>query len=127
MQDSELMPQMSDHDAIITLVSEVRNLGRGMNELKSDIKEVKENVAQRVSDLEREKLDIATADKMMAEAEKLHTEMKAAYEKVDTDHETRLRAMKEFLDNLKGKYAVIAFFVILGLNALVAIVIARFT
>ena len=52
----------SDHDAITTLVGTVANLDKRFtekfDELKSDIKDLKDGTAQRITNLENEKLNI---------------------------------------------------------------------
>lgn len=95
----------SDHDAIVTLVAETRALGRQISDMKNvelkdikaDIKEVKENVADRVRDLEQEKIDKAEVIKLQADAKIIHD-----------DHENRIRNTETFINNSKGKYAILA-------------------
>ena len=107
----------SDHDAIVTLVAETRALSRQISEMKNvelkdiraDIKEVKDNVADRVRDLEQEKIDKAEVLKMQQDAEKIHT-----------DHETRIRVNEQFRENFKGKYAILA---VLG-SAVISVVVS---
>ena len=107
----------SDHDAIVTLVAETRALGRQIAEMKNvelkdiraDIKEVKDNVADRVRDLENEKANKADIDKMASDAEKIHA-----------DHETRIRVNEQFRENFKGKYAILA---VLG-SAVISVVVS---
>ena len=91
-----LMPA-TDHDAIVTLVSEMRQLRVEVKDIKTDIKAVQENVANRVSDLEQEKIDKVEAMRLFDANEKVHI-----------DHEERLRELKTFKDDLKGKYAILA-------------------
>lgn len=91
-----IMPT-SDHDALVTLVSEMRQLRTEVKDIKSDIRDVKDNVSNRVNDLEQEKLDKAEAMRLLSEADKIHQ-----------DFETRLREDRTFIDNLKGKYAILA-------------------
>jgi hypothetical protein len=95
-------PQLpaTDHDAIITLIAEVRNLGKGMDALKADIKEVKDNVAQRVSDLEREKVDKAEVDRLLKESENIHR-----------DHSKRLRFLERGYWIAVGALAMIDFYI----------------
>lgn len=107
----------SDHDAIVTLVAETRALSRQISEMKNvelkdikaDIKEVKDNVADRVRDLENEKMDKAEVLKMKTDADKLHD-----------DHETRIRVNEQFRENFKGKYAILA---VLG-SAVISIIVS---
>lgn len=89
----------TDHDAIVTLVSETRQLRTEIREMKGDIKEVKNNVASRVNDLEREKLDKEEAARILAEANKLHE-----------DHEKRLRRLEWALGLVAGALFLLQFF-----------------
>lgn len=111
MENADQKPQPyppipnTDHDAIVTLVSEMRQLRKevsdlktvDMKELKDDVKEVKDNVADRVADLENEKLDKVEADKLVEDGKK-----------VQQDFETRIRTLEQFKENWSGKYVVIA-------------------
>ena len=107
----------SDHDAIVTLVAETRALGRQIAEMKNvelkdiraDIKEVKDNVADRVRDLESEKANKTDIDRLAADAEKIHA-----------DHETRIRVNEQFRENFKGKYAILA---VLG-SAVISVIVS---
>lgn len=51
-----------DHDTIITLVESVANLDRNVNiifnDIKRNIKDLQDNTTQRISDLEKEKINI---------------------------------------------------------------------
>lgn len=109
----------SDHDAIVTLVAETRALGRQISDMKNvelkdikaDIKEVKENVADRVRDLEQEKMDKAEAVKLQADAKIIHD-----------DHENRIRSNETFINNFKGKYAILAVFGSLFISIAVSLI-----
>lgn len=98
-QQSQRFPPVpsSDHDAIVTLVSEMRQLRTEVKDIKTDIKEVKENVADRVTDLEREKIDKETVEKMKADADAIHEK-----------HDGRLDLIERFIENFKGRYAILA-------------------
>ena len=52
----------NDHDTLITLVEAVSNLGKNivvsLNEIKSNIKDLQDNTATRIYNLETEKLDV---------------------------------------------------------------------
>jgi len=63
-----------------------------------DIKELKDNVAQRVSTLEQGKLDTAEANRLKMEADRVHQ-----------DHEVRVRFIERYLWAALGVLAVIQF------------------
>lgn len=87
----------TDHDAIITLIAEMRSLRGEVKDIKVDIKEVKENVADRVTDLEREKMDKDAAEKLLNDANIVHKDL----------HD-RLTTAERFIENFKGRYAIMA-------------------
>ena len=101
----------TDHDAIVTLISETRQLRVEVKDIKGDIKAVQENVANRVSDLEQEKIDRVEALRLFE-----------ANEKVQEDHEIRLRELKTFKDDLKGKYAILAIVAMTLVSIIVSVV-----
>lgn len=106
----------TDHDAIVTLVSEMRQLRLEVKDIKTDIKEVRDNVASRVDDLEQEKMDKAEAMRILAEA-------KSEADKLHVDFETRLREDRAFIDNMKGKYAILAVVVSIGISIVVSLTV----
>lgn len=98
--------QTNDHDLLIAMKAE---FSTKLDRVILDVKDLKDNTAKRVHDLEEEKLDKTEAERMAREAEKVHE-----------DHEDRLRDLQTFRDNLKGRYAILA---ILG-SILISIVVS---
>lgn len=80
----------NDHDALITLIAEVRNL-------TVEFKELKTNLASRLERVEVAKL--AAAD---------FINYKTEVALIQQDHENRTRALERFVENWKGKNAMIA-------------------
>ena len=71
-----------DHDLLLTFKAEVSTK---LDRVISDVKELKDNVAARVSALEEEKLNQKEFQSVRADAEKLHS-----------DHEKRLRRLERW-------------------------------
>lgn len=88
----------TDHDAIVTLVAEMKQLRQEIRELKDDVKDVKENVTNRVDALEHEKIDRREL-----------TELKTHYDGKHKDHEARLRRLERYGAIAIGALAVIQF------------------
>ena len=80
----------NDHDALITLIAEVRNL-------TVEFKDLKENLAARLERVEVAKL--AATD---------FVNYKTEVALVQQDHETRTRMIEKFVENWKGKNAILA-------------------
>ena len=100
MENEETKPNMSDHDAIITLVADVHNLRKSQDifhtEIKGEFKDLKDNYSLRINKLEEIKLD-----------------------KVEHhDHEERLRVVERSQENLLGKLSVVAVVVSIGVTLL---------
>lgn len=70
-------PTQTDHDAIVTLVSEVGHVRNDLKDVKADIKELKDNFASRVDVLELGKLDKEEAVRLQASADKVHEKFDA--------------------------------------------------
>lgn len=88
----------NDHDAIVTLVAEVKNVRVDLSELRSDVKDLKNNTVARVDALEREKLEKAEAYRLKQEADIVHG-----------DHEKRIRLLEKWGWKIVGAAAVISF------------------
>lgn len=80
----------SDHDFLLTFSTEVKTK---LNSIAADIKELKDNTAGRINDLEAEKLNVK--DSYLV----LHKE---ANDKINADHETRLRAQETLANRIIG-------------------------
>lgn len=84
---------MNDHDLLIAMKAE---FSTKLDRVIQDVKDLNNNTAKRVHDLEEEKLD-------KEEANRIHAE----YDKINQDHEIRIRANTSFIDNLKGRYIIL--------------------
>ncbi len=79
-----------DHDLLIKLNTQMDTLIR-------DVKEMKDNTAKRVDDLEADKVSMAQLEQYRADGAKIHD-----------DHEARLRNVENIFESFKGKYAILA-------------------
>lgn len=96
----------NDHDAIVTLVSETRQLRTEVREIKTDIKDVKTNVSDRVRDLEQEKLDKVEAERLQALADEEHDKLWAA---IGKQGET-IEALVQWKSTARGIIIVLGIF-----------------
>ena len=64
-----------DHDILIEVKTELKQVRLDIADVKKDIKDVKDNVAHRVENLEIEKIDKVTIDKLLADAEDTHKKL----------------------------------------------------
>lgn len=76
MTNKELtLRRRDDHDILIEIRGQVNQTVLDVASVRSDIKDLKDNTAKRVSDLESEKLDKDDMIRMKEEHEKVHTEL----------------------------------------------------
>jgi len=93
---------LSDHDLLIELRTEMRGV-------RQDVKDLRDNTAKRVDDLENQKMNREEVLRLKEDADKIHN-----------DHEERIRALEKDNDNFKGKYVVIGGLAMIIISALVS-------
>jgi hypothetical protein len=93
--------EQNDHDNLTTLISSLADFKAIVNEkfadLKADIKDLREGVSTRVTNLEKTKVD--------------RVEIDAVQKRLDDDVEIRLRAVEDFQNNWIGKTSVLVFII----------------
>lgn len=93
--------EKNDHDNLTTLISSLSDFKISVNEkfadLKSDIRDLRDGVSTRVTNLEKTKADRVDID--------------AVQKKLDDDVEVRLRTVEDFQNNWIGKTSVLIFII----------------
>lgn len=90
----------NDHDAIITLVSEVRYVQEGVKEVKEQLDQLKDGLADRVERMELKKMNTEDVMKLKVDADKIHA-----------DHEERIRMMEKWSWRVIGGLIVLQFLI----------------
>lgn len=57
--------RQTDHDAIVTLISEVRQITKAIDGLKIDIRDIKDDLAGRITNLESTKAEKVDQEELM--------------------------------------------------------------
>lgn len=121
MQDNELPPNISDHDLLIVLHTNMKHMGR-------DIAAIKDDNTRRLTIVEATKYDKEDAQKALHDAENAHKDLsdrinakqskedaqkvQDAHEKIHDDHEARMRRTERTIYIATGALALLQ--IILG-------------
>lgn len=83
----------------------------GFIDVKSDLKDIKDNIVSRIERVEINKLNQDEAQRRFLEVAE-----------IQHDHESRIRVAEEFFNNIKGKYAIIAVIVGVALTIVTSLI-----